>query len=91
MLWQVTAGTPNYMAPELFLSKPFSASVDVFAFGVLLNEIWSREVPWDGYQPFDIREKVARARGGIQRALRRPPAPPTLTHARVCTFFLFCR
>ncbi|KAL3900775.1 MAG: hypothetical protein SGPRY_012395 [Prymnesium sp.] len=31
---EVTAGTPNYMAPELFLSKPYSTSVDVYAFGV---------------------------------------------------------
>jgi len=46
------------VAPELFLSKPFSTSVDVFAFGVLLNEMWAREVPWDGYSPLDIRQKV---------------------------------
>ena len=33
---EVTAGTPNYMSPELFLAKPYSTSVDVFAFGALL-------------------------------------------------------
>ena len=54
----MTAGTPNYMAPELFLSKPYSTPVDVFAFGVLLNEMWAREVPWDGYAPMDIKAKV---------------------------------
>jgi len=70
---EVTAGTPNYMAPELFLSKPFSTSVDVFAFGVLLNEIWAREVPWDGYQPLDIKEKVTA--GG------RPSTPRTMPYA----------
>ena len=31
---QVTAGTPNYMAPELLLAKSHSTPVDVFAFGV---------------------------------------------------------
>ena len=41
---EVTAGTPNYMAPELFLAKPYSCAVDVFAFGVVLNEMLSREV-----------------------------------------------
>ena len=46
------------MAPELFLAKSHAASVDVFAFGVLLNELWAREVPWDGYSPLDIRDKV---------------------------------
>ena len=30
---EVTAGTPNYMAPELFLGKAHGTSVDVFAFG----------------------------------------------------------
>ena len=39
-----TAGTPNYMAPELLEARPWSASVDVFAFGVLLNELFTREV-----------------------------------------------
>ena len=67
---EVTAGTPNYMPPELFLSKPYSSSVDVFAFGVLLNELWAREVPWDGYSPLDIRGKVT---GG-----ERPPVPRTM-------------
>ena len=67
---QNTAGTPNYMAPELFLSKPFGNAVDVFAFGVLLNEIWKREVPWDGYSPLDIREKVISG--------ERPPTPRTM-------------
>jgi serine/threonine protein kinase len=38
------------MAPELFLSKAYSTSVDVFAFGVMLNEMGAREVPWDGYK-----------------------------------------
>ena len=53
---EATAGTPNYMAPELLLAKPFSKSVDVYAFGILLNEAFTREVPWDGcvhVQPSD--------------------------------------
>lgn len=70
---EVTAGTPNYMAPELFLSKPHGVSVDTFAFGVLLNEMFSREVPWDGYQPFDIKERVVKG--------ERPPTPRTMPHA----------
>jgi len=70
---EVTAGTPNYMAPELFLSKPHSTSVDVFSFGVLLNELWSREVPWDGYSPLDIRNKVTSG--------DRPSIPRTMPYA----------
>lgn len=70
---EATAGTPNYMAPELFQGKPFSAAVDVFAFGVLLNEMWAREVPWDGYQPLDIKQKVEKG--------ERPPIARTMPYA----------
>jgi serine/threonine protein kinase len=42
------AGTPTYMAPELFLKRHYDLSVDVFAFGSLLWEIINREVPFDG-------------------------------------------
>lgn len=69
----VTAGTPNYMAPELLHSKPHSSAVDVYAFGVLLNEMFAREVPWDGYAPADIKARVAD--GG------RPPVSSTLPTA----------
>ena len=69
----VTAGTPNYMAPELFLAKAYSTPVDVFAFGVLLNELFTREVPWDGYQPLDIKDKVVEG--------ERPRTAKTMPHA----------
>ena len=48
------AGTPTYMAPELFLKRKYDLSVDVFAFGSLLWEIINREVPYDGLDPSDI-------------------------------------
>jgi len=70
-----TAGTPNYMAPELLLAKPHSAKVDLFAFGVLLNEMFAREVPWDGYEPAVIKDKVV---GG-----ERPPSVQTMPSACV--------
>lgn len=53
-----TAGTPNYMAPELLEARSWSGSVDVYAFAILLNELFTREVPWDGFQPFDIKQRV---------------------------------
>jgi len=68
-----TAGTPNYMAPELFEAKYFDCSVDVFALGVVLNEMFAREVPWDGYQPLDIKDKVVEG--------ERPPVCKTMPTA----------
>ena len=46
------------MAPELFQKRAYDQSVDVFAFGCLLWETLSREVPYDGLDPIDISAKV---------------------------------
>ena len=52
------AGTPVYMAPELFQKRQYDEKVDVYAYGVMLWEIICREVPYDGLDPVDIRSKV---------------------------------
>jgi eukaryotic-like serine/threonine-protein kinase len=39
------AGTPSYMAPELFLGSQPSQSSDLFAFGVVLHEIFTGQKP----------------------------------------------
>lgn len=53
-----TAGTPAYMAPELLSNKAFNRSVDVYAFGILLWECLSREIPYAGWRLIDIKEAV---------------------------------
>ena len=55
-----TAGTPSYMAPELLKNKPFSKEVDVYAFGIVLWEMFAREVPWNAMDPHEIRDRVVR-------------------------------
>ena len=52
------AGTPTYMAPELFQKRAYDEKVDVFSYGTLVWEIMNREVPFDGLDPADIRSKV---------------------------------
>ncbi len=61
------AGTPVYMAPELFQKRQYDEKVDVFAFGALLWELAMREVPFDGLEAADIRAKVEK---GEQLKLR---------------------
>lgn len=39
-------GTPNYMAPELIRRRPTNERVDIFAFGVTMYELCTRELPW---------------------------------------------
>lgn len=39
-------GTPNYMAPELIRRHATNEKVDIFAFGVTMYELCTRELPW---------------------------------------------
>lgn len=51
-----SAGTPSYMSPELLAGKPFNRSVDTYAFGILLWELLSRQIPFAGWRPADIQK-----------------------------------
>lgn len=42
----------------MFLKKSYDISVDIFALGTLLYEIYASEIPYHGIDPADIREKV---------------------------------
>ena len=41
----VMAGTPDYMAPELYLGRPPSQASDLFAFGVVLHQVFTGQKP----------------------------------------------
>lgn len=51
-------GTPTYMAPEIFQKRSYDRKVDVFAFGTLLWELFSRKIPFEGLEPSVIMQKV---------------------------------
>ena len=53
-----TAGTPNYMAPELLEDRPISKPVEVYAFGLVLWEMLARQVPFAGWRTADIKDTV---------------------------------
>lgn len=47
------------MAPELLDTKSgFSEKVDVYAFGILLNEMIGRRIPFDGVADSEIKRRV---------------------------------
>ena len=52
------SGTPTYMAQELFLKKSYDITVDVFALGTMLYELYSGDIPYHGIDPADIKDKV---------------------------------
>ena len=41
----LVAGTPDYMAPELFLGQPPSQASDLFALGVVLHQVFTGQKP----------------------------------------------
>merc|ERR1719282_2103403 len=52
------AGTPNYMAPEIFRNQKYTENVDVFAFGTLLWEAMAVDIPFANFDAADIRDRV---------------------------------
>uniref|UniRef100_A0A7N0RCY3 Protein kinase domain-containing protein n=1 Tax=Kalanchoe fedtschenkoi TaxID=63787 RepID=A0A7N0RCY3_KALFE len=54
-------GTYVYMAPEVFLSKPYDEKCDVFSFGVILNELMTGDYPYidTDLGPYQIAAGVA--------------------------------
>jgi len=67
------AGTPAYMAPELLENKAFNKSVDVYAFGILLNEIFAGEIPFLGLDVPKIRERAVSGERPHVPTYRVPP------------------
>ena len=47
-------GTPYYLAPEVLRGSLADARSDVWAFGVVLHEMLTGRVPFEGSTPFDI-------------------------------------
>jgi len=51
-------GTPEYLAPEIILSKGYNKAVDWWALGVLLYEMAAGHPPFFADQPIQIYEKI---------------------------------
>ena len=54
------AGTPCYMAPELFDRKFYDDKIDVFAFGTVLWEIYTQKIPYANCDAMEIKQKVTK-------------------------------
>ena len=61
------AGTPAYMAPELFQGKPATVQSDLYALGIVLYELYTGKHPWDRRSASDSR----------RRQLATPPSSPS--------------
>jgi len=52
------SGTPAYMAPEILQKKSYDEKVDVFAFGTLIWEIFTRKIPHEGVELADLKQRI---------------------------------
>lgn len=53
-----SAGTPEWMAPELIRNEPFTEKCDIFSFGVIMWELCTLNRPWEGVPPERVRWHV---------------------------------
>ncbi|KAL6888984.1 hypothetical protein ACP4OV_010010 [Aristida adscensionis] len=54
-----SAGTPEWMAPELIRNEPFTEKCDIFSFGVIMWELCTLNRPWEGKSSVQVVYSVA--------------------------------
>ncbi|XP_027340309.1 probable serine/threonine-protein kinase SIS8 isoform X9 [Abrus precatorius] len=54
-----SAGTPEWMAPELIRNEPFTEKCDIFSLGVIMWELCTLNRPWEGVPPERVVYSVA--------------------------------
>ena len=67
-------GTPEYLAPEIILSKGHGKAVDWWASGILMYEMLAGYPPFYDEDPLGIYQKVREIAMPRARAARAPPA-----------------
>ena len=50
-----SAGTPEWMAPELIRNEPFTEKCDIFSLGVIMWELCTLKRPWEGIPSVQVK------------------------------------
>lgn len=56
------------------MKKGYTSSIDVFALGTLIYEIYTKDIPYNGLDPADIKDKILKDsnlvhRNGISKSI----------------------
>ena len=79
-------GTPHWMAPELLSgSGCYSSKIDVYAYGILLWEIATGSIPYQGIDPNQV---VAQVDGMFQADPKKPIGGNIMAHASQTRLYL---
>ncbi len=75
------SGTPSYMSPEQFMVQPLGAAADIYAFGVLLFELFTKKLPFTSALPPDNPDLFMRRMSEFmtQHIREAPPRPSEIT------------
>nr|GMD38348.1 serine/threonine-protein kinase EDR1-like isoform X1 [Ipomoea batatas] len=68
-----SAGTPEWMAPELIRNEPFTEKCDIFSLGVIIWELYTLNRPWEGVPPQRVVYAVANE--GARPEIPEPEGP----------------
>jgi GAF domain-containing protein len=74
-------GTPMWMAPEIIMGKKYTEKADVYAFGIILWEILTRDEPYEEKEPMQIVVEVVNEglRPTIAAEMMDSPLVPLMT------------
>ena len=51
-------GSIRYMAPEVYLKNNYNESCDVYSFGIILWQITTKKIPFQGFTRYEFEKKV---------------------------------
>ena len=86
-------GTPRWMAPEMMQAEvKFGPSADIYSFGVVMWEVWSRRKPWS---ELNHKQEIFKAVRDDKRSLKSPSGAETIEDyeelMRSCTAYKVTR